>query len=161
MALRRGLLAGTLSATVVLAACQSGDRMAVSWTGADTGQATLAARAMRCRGEVRMFATSGDTGVAIVLFPNAKVLATDDFPVLAPTEARETRPAAAVASRWTDSVRVEGYRGVEGTVRVTVRPRGLDGEFRALVRRDGDLAEVTLRGRFSGIAVGACADTAG
>ena len=36
-----------------------------------------------------------------------------------------------------------------------------DGEFRALVRRDGDLAEVTLRGRFSGIAVGACADTAG
>lgn len=135
--------------------------MSVNWTGADTGQAALLAEATRCGGEIRLFAVSGDTGVAIVLFPGTKILATSDFPVLPSSDARATRPAAAVASRWLDSTRVAGYRGVKGTVRVTAHGDRMDGEFRSLERRDGDLAEVTLRGRFQRVTVGACADTAG
>ncbi len=135
--------------------------MSVNWTGADTGQATLRAEATRCAREIRLFAMSGDTGVAILLFPGAKVLAASDFPVLPPSDARATRPAAAVASRWLDSTRVAGYRGVKGTVRVTVHGGRMEGEFRSLEQRDGDLAEVTLRGRFQRVTIGACADTAG
>ncbi len=142
--------------------------MTVSWTGADTGQATLRAQAVRCGSDLQLFATAGDTGVAMILYPKTKVLQSGassatsaDLPILAPTEARETRPAAAIAARWLDSARVSGYRGVEGTVRVGRRGDRLTGQFRALLRRDGDLAEVTLGGRFARVRVGACPDSAG
>jgi len=135
--------------------------MTVAWTGADTGRATLAARAMRCGSEIQLFATSGDTGVAMVLYPGGKRLPAGDYPVLAPADVRDTRPAATVASRWLDSAQVSGYRSVSGTVHITMSATRLDGNFQALMHRDGDLAELSLRGRIAAVALGACSDSAG
>ena len=133
----------------------------IEWTGADTGQATLAASATRCAGEIRLFATSGDTGVAVLLYPNAKLRTDMELPVLSPADARETRPAAAIAARWLDSARVDGYRGVKGTVRITAHKQTLNGEFRSALRREGDQAEVTLSGQIRRVTIGACGDSVG
>lgn len=162
MALRPGFLAGTLIASALLAsACRHGAVAEVEWTGADTGQAALVARAERCDNVWRLFATAGDTGLAILVYPNGKRLEPGMFPVLAPTEAQQTRPAAAFAARWTDSQVVSGYRGVEGTIQLRRAAPTLSGEFRALARRDGDLREVTFHGRFADVDVTACQDSAG
>jgi hypothetical protein len=133
--------------------------MVVEWTGADTGQATLHATATRCADEIQLFATSGDTGVALLLHANSKVQIGLDLPVLSPAEARETTPAAAVAARWLDSARVDGYRGVKGTVRLTAGKQTLNGEFRSQLRREGDGAEVNLAGEIRRVRIGQCGDS--
>jgi hypothetical protein len=161
MAFRPGLLAGSLTALVMAAACGGNEKVVVEWTGADTGQATLHATASRCAGAIQLFATSGDTGVAMLFFPKSKVMAKSELPVLAAADARNTRPAAAVAARWLDSARVDGYRGVKGTVRLSLTNQTLDGEFRSELRREGDQAEVTLTGQIRGVTVGVCGDSAG
>ncbi len=162
MALRRGLLSGSLILLALGTACGGGERVVVEWTGADTGQATLNASARRCGGEIQLFATSGDTGVAMLLIPSPKLrLKVIDLPVLTPDDARQTTPAAAVAARWLDSARVDGYRGVKGTVRLNAGEPVLDGQFRADLRREGDQAEVTLTGEIRRVRVGGCADSTG
>jgi hypothetical protein len=142
-------------------ACGGSERVVIEWTGADTGRATLDASAARCAGEIQLFATSGDTGVAMLLYPNSKLRTTAELPILAPADARQTRPAAAVAARWLDSARVDGYRGVKGTVRLTAATQTLSGEFRSQLRREGDQAEVTLTGQIRRVTLGACADSGG
>lgn len=162
MALRPGLFAGSLSLLALATACGGSERVVVEWTGADTGQAVLHATATRCGGEIQLFATSGDTGVAMLLFPPAKLrLRTADLPVLSVADARQTKPAAAVAARWLDSARVDGYRGVQGTVRLEASAQVLKGEFRSQLRREGDEAEVTMTGRIRRVGVGECADSSG
>lgn len=161
MALRPGLLAGSLTLLALATACGGSERVTVEWTGADTGRATLEATAARCAGAIQLFATSGDTGVAMLLFPKTKTVSESEFPVLAAADARKTRPAAAVAARWLDSARVDGYRGVSGTVRLTITNQALMGQFRSQLRRDGDQAEVTLTGQIRHVTLGACRDSAG
>jgi hypothetical protein len=161
MALRSGLLAGTLTAALALPGCSRGPRLTVSWTGADSGSATLLATAVQCKREIRLEAMSGDTGVALVLYLSLKTVQDSVLPVRPTDEARRSRPSAAVAARWVDSARVDGYRGVEGTLRPRVDGKRITGRFTALTRREGDLAEVTLTGSFSGVPIGACDDTAG
>lgn len=161
MALRSGLLAGALTALLALPGCSRGARLTVSWTGADSGSATLPATAVRCERVLRLEAMSGDTGVALLLYLSPKVVQDSGLPVKPADEARRTRPSAAVAARWVDSARVDGYRGVEGMVRPRVDGKRVAGSFTALTRREGDLAEVTLTGSFRGVPIGACDDTAG
>jgi hypothetical protein len=161
MALRPGLLAGSLTLLALATACGGSERVVIAWTGADTGQATLRASASRCPGEIQLFATAGDTGVAMLLFPASKVLGGAELPVLAPADAKQTRPAAAVAARWIDSARVDGYHGVTGTVRLTEGEQVLNGEFRSDLRREGDQAVVTLTGQIRRVRVGGCADSSG
>ena len=161
MALRSGLLAGPLILLALASACGGGERVVIEWTGADTGEATLNATATRCAGEFQLFATSGDTGVAMLIFPASKELTQAELPVLAPADARQTRPAASVAARWLDSARVDGYRGVKGTVRLTADKQTLNGEFRSQLKREGDQAEVTLTGQIRRVTVGGCGDSVG
>lgn len=161
MALRSGFLAGSLTLLALASACGGGERVVIEWTGADTGQATLNATATRCGGEIQLFATSGDTGVAMLLFSNPKLRGASDLPVLSPADARETSPAAALAARWLDSARVDGYRGVKGTVRVSAINETLNGEFRSQLRREGDQAEVTLTGQIRRVTIGGCGDSVG
>lgn len=161
MALRPGLLAGSLTVLVMAAACGGSERVVVAWTGADTGQATLKATATRCAGAIQLYATSGDTGVAMLLFPKGKDITAAELPVLSAADAKNTRPAAAVAARWLDSARVDGYRGVKGTVQLTLTNQVLKGEFRSQLRREGDQAEVTLTGQIRGVTVGGCVDSGG
>lgn len=161
MALRPGLLAGSLTLLALATACGGSERVMLEWTGADTGQASLRATASRCAGEIQLFATSGDTGVALLLFPASKALSRAELPVLAAADARQTRPSAAVAARWVDSARVDGYRGVTGTVRLSASEQALSGDFRTQLRREGDQAEVVLTGQIRRVTIGACADSAG
>ncbi|HET8634112.1 MAG TPA: hypothetical protein VFL88_08180 [Gemmatimonadales bacterium] len=161
MALRPGLLTGSLTLLALAAACGGGERVVIEWAGADTGRATLSATAIRCAGEIQLFATSGDTGVALLLYPSMKVRTATELPILAPTDAKQTRPAAAVAARWLDSTRVDGYRGVKGTVRLTDSKQAVSGDFRSQLRREGDQAEVTLTGQIRRVTIGTCADSAG
>ena len=161
MALRSRLLTGALTTALALPGCARGPRLTVAWTGADSGSAMLAAHAVRCRREVRIMATSGDTGVALVVYFRPKGLLDSVLPVLGPAEARGSRPSAAVGARWIDSTRVDGFRSVKGTVRIHLKETRATGSFTALTRREGDLAEVTLTGRFAGLPIGDCDDSAG
>jgi hypothetical protein len=161
MALRPGILAGSLMVLLLATACGGRERVVVEWTGADTGRATLDARASVCAGVIELFATSGDTGVAMLLLPKLKESTETELPVLGAAAARNSRPAAAVAARWLDSARVDGYRGVKGTVRLATSKKTLNGDFSTQLNREGDEAEVTLTGQIRGVTVGVCADSGG
>lgn len=162
MALRPGLLAGTLSALALgTVACRQPSSLELQWAGADSGRAMLHAAGARCGTAVRVIAILGDTGVEFILYPNGERLRPGDYPVLAAADARDTRPGAAAAARWLDSTSVVGLRGAKGTIRVTEGEPMLGGEFRLTARRDGNQAEYTLAGRFHRVPVGACPDSAG
>lgn len=160
MAIRRGLLAGALSVTA-LAGCDRISHLSASWTGADTGSAALPLSATSCvTDQLSLTAMSGDTGVLILLRPSAEGSGSGQLPVLSPADFQQTRPAATITARWLDSTTVSGYRSASGTVNLssTARPAG---SFSAVLRRLGDLQEVTLEGEFRAGAVTACPDSAG
>ena len=107
MALRPGRLAGALIAAI---ACgRGGPSMDISWTGADTGSVSLAASATPCgAGPGAHRAVSGDTGVAIALYP-ADGPAPGTYPVSAGAEA-VAPPAASLGPRWGASSKMAAYR---------------------------------------------------
>jgi hypothetical protein len=158
MALRPGLLAGTL---IAVAACGGGEpSIDIAWTGADTGDAALAATATRCgAGPIALMAVSGDTGVAIALHA-AGDPASGSYPVSADA-ANAARPAAAVGARWLDSSNVAAYRARAGTVTVTVAGAELGGTFTVEATRLDRPDSITLTGSFRGIPVGPCPPDSG
>lgn len=153
MALRPGLLAGALIAAI---ACgRGGPSMDISWTGADTGSVSLAASATRCgAGPVALLAVSGDTGVAIALYP-ADGPAPGTYPVSAGAEA-VAPPAASLGARWLDSSNVAAYRASSGSVTLREGVPALGGSFAVAARRLDRPDSITLTGSFQGVPVGPC-----
>lgn len=132
--------------------------MTVQWSGSDTGTAALDATASRCDGgELRIFAVAGDTGVGLRLRPPDDGGAGMELPVMAVSDFDQTRPSAAVGARWLDSVSVNGYRGVDGTVRLAdADAEQLDGELDVTLRQDGGEQVVRLSGTFSRVPLTPC-----
>ncbi len=134
---------------------RGGPSMDISWTGADTGTASLAATATRCgAGPVALMALSGDTGVAIALYP-ADGPGPGTYPVSAGAETA-SRPAASLGARWLDSSNVAAWRASSGSV--TLREGGpeLGGSFTVAARRLDRPDSITLTGSFRGLPVGPC-----
>ena len=152
---------GILLAMAVLAGCETGPRVEVSWTGADTGHAVLPATARRCgAGPVELLATSGDTGIGITVY-GAVPLAAGAYAIADPNQAASAPPAAAFAARWVDSMEVMAFRSVDGSLELgAVDP--LEASFTVRASRwSGGSGEVTLTGSIHDVAVGPCSRGAG
>lgn len=141
---------------LLAAACETGPRIEISWTGADTGQAVLPASARRCgAGPVELTAMSGDTGVAFVIH-GADPLAAGRYPLTGPNEAASSPPAAAFAARWVDSVDIFAWRTVDGALELS-SPARLRGTFSGRAERwGGGTGEITISGEIVGVPVGPC-----
>ena len=151
--------AGTLVCVAAIGASSGCDRapegvVSLSWTGRDTGAATLQATARRCgTGPLELFGTAGDTGIGVVVDPSGGDLA-GDYPVSAASGRR-----AQVATRWTDSLSVAGYRGTSGTAVLSAEDSTISGALTAEATDSGSGRQVTLLARFSRIPVSSCDST--
>lgn len=158
--MRRGRL---LMAALVLAGCsrgagkpgQSGARLEVEWTGADTGKLAAAATAEWCGNPpmLEITALQGDSGIGILLYPTDTVRA-DSYPVLPPERADSSRPSGAVALRWFGEAAVKGFRSDSGSVVVTRSADGrLSGRFSAGLQSATDTSRLHATGTFRGLIV--------
>lgn len=140
----------------LLTACQTGPRIEIAWTGADTGQAVLPASARRCGvGPVELTAMSGDTGIAFVIH-GADPLAAGRYPLTGPNEAATSPPAAAFAARWVDSLDIFAWRTVDGALELS-SPVKLRGTFSGRAERwGGGTGEISISGEIVGVPVGPC-----
>ncbi|MGE5926011.1 MAG: hypothetical protein ACM357_01550 [Gemmatimonadota bacterium] len=157
MRLRRaGRTVAAAGVALLAAACETGPRIEISWTGADTGQAVLPASARRCgAGPVELTAMSGDTGVAFVIH-GADPLAAGRYPLTGPNEAASSPPAAAFAARWVDSVDIFAWRTVDGALELS-SPARLRGTFSGRAERwGGGTGEIAISGEIVGVPVGPC-----
>lgn len=97
-------------------------------------------------------ATTGDTGVAIALYPGPR-LEPGDYPLRPPEQADTAGPpAAAIAARWLSATAVQGFQGESGAVTVT---RAADGTLGGRFHGTGHGVPVALRlsiaGSFEGV----------
>ena len=153
--MNRFLLLGTL---VGAAGCRDEDptgpgRIAVTWTGADSGQLRVPARARWCANDsvVEITGAAGDSGVALAMLPPDTTIAPGDFPVGLPIPVR-ARPAARVALRWVGESLTEGYYGLHGTVTVD-SGSSLSGRVEARLKSVNDGEEISLSGTFTQVRI--------
>lgn len=139
-------------------ACRDDDptgpgRIALTWTGADTGQLRVPALARWCGNDsvVEITGVAGDSGVAVAMLPRDSALTPGELPVGMPLPAR-IRPSARVALRWVSETLTEGYYGLQGTVTID-SGSSLSGRVDATLRSINDGGEINLSGTFTGISV--------
>ena len=133
---------------------ESGGRVEVSWTGADTGQFTFPGRAEWCAGDtmLQVIGEAGDSGIIIAVFPR-DTIAPGTYPVTEPTRAR-TRPSARAAMRWFGETLVQGYHSLSGVVQVDSGST-VSGKVEATVKSVNDGGQLNLTGRFNNLAMAA------
>lgn len=154
--------------TVLIVACSAGGQtgprrgsLQVDWVGADTGRLAAPAVAEWCDslGMLELRAISGDTGVALALYPSDSVTTTDalkpaEFRVVPPERADTSRPAAAIVLRYFAETSIRGFRADSGTVTLkTVGPAAGAGRFSASLRSATDGSKLTVSGSFEGLTV--------
>jgi hypothetical protein len=131
---------GGLAAVLVLVAACERARPAVvaTWTGADTGRLAAPAVAHWCpdRRLLEITAVQGDSGVALVAYPNAN-WGSGTFPLFDPLTDTVRRPSAAVAIRWPMLDQIVGYRSVDGLARLTRTQGRISGTVQARLLRSG------------------------
>ena len=154
----RRSIASCLLAAGPLAACGGtpDGRIALRWTGGDTGAATLSAAARRCgNGPLELMGSAGDTGFGMLVDPVAGGLA-GSYPV---AEGQRAGRGAQVAARWADSLRVAGYRGTSGTAVLTEADSSISGAVRAEGYDSVASRRITLEATFRRIPVSRCDTT--
>ena len=147
-----------LAVLVLTAGCSDEDltgpgRIAVTWTGADSGQLRVPALARWCANDsvVQITGAAGDSGVAFAMLLPDTTVAPGDFPVGLPVPVR-IRPAARVALRWVGETLTEGYYGLHGTVSVD-SGSGLSGRVQATLKSVNDGDEISMSGTFTQVRI--------
>ena len=142
----------------IILGCRSEDpsgpgRIAVSWTGADTGHLSVPALARWCDNDsvVEISGAAGDSGVAFAMLPRDSAVSPGDFPVGLPLHDR-IRPSARVALRWVGEMLTEGYYGLRGTVTVD-SGSSLSGSVQATLRSVNNSKEISLNGTFTRVRI--------
>ena len=162
--MRRGPVAAPLTAGVmlVLAGCTGGGRadagsarLEMEWSGESKGRLAAPATAEWCDSlkvlEIR--AVSGDSGIAIALYPTDTIRA-DSYPVMPPAKADSVPPAAAVALRYFGETSVKGYQGDSGRVLVRETTGGrVSGRFSASLKSATDGSRLRAGGTFHDVRV--------
>ncbi len=141
-----------LAIVLALAGC-TGSAADLQWSGADTGRATLPARAAWCA-ESRslvLFATAGDTGLALVVYPADSVLGGSYRVFAAP--AGVTRPGAAIGLRWNRHNTMADYRAARGGVTVQRAGEQVNGTLAASAYAVSGAGSLSVSGRFRGVAL--------
>lgn len=124
---------------VLVAACERAHPAVITtWTGADTGRLVAPAVAHWCpeRRLLEITAVQGDSGVALVAYPNAN-WGSGTFPLFDPLTDSVRRPSAALAVRWPMLDLIVGYRSVGGLARLTRSPGRIAGTVEARLLRSG------------------------
>jgi hypothetical protein len=127
----------------------------VAWSGKNHGKISGPATARWCgvRRVLEIQVVKGDTGVAIALYPGAKMTA-GTYQVLDPAKAESLPPAAGIALRWLGSTVVQGFRGDTGRIVVQRSASGqLSGRLSARASSVVDTQRVSLSGTFQDLAV--------
>ena len=127
-------------------------RIEVAWTGADTGRFEAAVLARWCAEDslIEIIGESGDSGVAVALFP-ADSLRAGAFPV--GTRSQDmARPHARVALRWVSETLVVGYYSLSGLVTVD-RGTEVAGRVEATLKSVVDRGQLNLTGTFREVTV--------
>jgi hypothetical protein len=103
-------------------------------------------------GMLQIRAMTGDTGVALALYP-AERPEPGVYPIRQPDVADTTRPpSAAVALRWLSKTAVQGFQGESGSVTLTRGPDGaLGGVFHGWGHGVPVATRLTLAGSFEGV----------
>lgn len=144
------------------AACQrgdgkGGDRLALRWSGSDSGAVKLRAHAGWCEEGARLevIAVRDDQGFGLAIYPDGP-LAAGEFPAFDPGIDTAHRPGASLAARWYTDAAIVGYQSDSGRLSLTRAAEGYGAEFGFRLRSlDG---EDTLRmtGRFRELVPGSC-----
>jgi hypothetical protein len=132
---------------------EEGPRIAVRWTGSDSGKIDARASAEWCDtlGLLEIRGLRGDTGVGIAVYPQG-ALRPGRYRVLRPEVADTSRPAAAVALRWFAVTSIRGFKGESGEVVLERSAAGTySGHIEAYTRSVTDNARLTLRGTLGGL----------
>ncbi len=154
---RVGAVAGALGLGALLSCgrhpVEEGPRIAVRWTGSDSGEIDAPASAGWCDTlrllEIRGLV--GDTGIGVAVYPSG-ALRPGRYRVLRPEVADTSRPAAAVALRWFALTSIRGFRAESGAVVLERSAAGAySGHIEAFTRSVTDNARVTVRGTLRGL----------
>ena len=127
---------------------EEGPRIAVRWTGSDSGKIDARASAEWCDtlGLLEIRGLRGDTGVGVAVYPQG-ALRPGRYRVLRPEVADTSRPAAAVALRWFAETSIRGFRAESGAVVLEQSAPGMyAGRLEAFTKSVTDNAHVTVRG---------------
>jgi hypothetical protein len=156
------LLAGAVVAAVWATACGDARKAAqdeptldIRWAGPamDSAHVRAPATAAWCDSLtlLQIQGLSGDTGIAIILYP-VKEFGAGRFPVVSPAKADSAPPAAAVALRWFAETALRGFQGDSGAVIVEQDRSGTyAGTFELAAHSVTDPAHLTIRGSFRGL----------
>ena len=127
-------------------------RLEVEWTGADTGNVEMPARALWCGPDsvLQITGALGDTGVAVVFLPE-DTMRPGVYSVHLPLRAR-TRPGARLALRWPGRSAIEGFYGISGSVTVD-SGETIGGTLEGTLRSADDGREITVIGVFRELTV--------
>ena len=162
--MRRGPVAPPLTVGLVLllAGCTGVERadagpgrLEMEWSGQNKGRLAAPATAEWCDSlkvlEIR--ALSGDSGVAIALYPK-DTIRSDSYPVMPPAKADSVQPAAAVALRYFGETAVKGFQGDSGRVLVRDTAGGrVSGRFSASLKSATDANRLRAGGAFHDVRV--------
>jgi len=125
-------------------------RLEARWTGADTAGISAPAVAEWCD-ELRLLqisAVSGDTGVALAIYPGV-VLSPDTYQVVMPAQADSAKPSARVALRWFGKTEISGFQGDSGSVILERTDSGeLSGKVSARASSVSNNQRVRITGTF-------------
>jgi hypothetical protein len=152
--------AGWLAAIGCLAGCtadagpvRSGPRLEARWTGPEAAAFHAPAVAEWCDSLnlLEIVATSGDTGIAIAIYPRESV-ATGAYPVRPPAAADSDPPASAIGLRYFSQTAVRGFQSDSGTLALTRGSDGiLSGRFRAAAHPVTGKGPLSVTGSFEGL----------
>jgi len=146
----------------ILLACQrpanrssSEPHLELTWSGKDRAQLSGAATVEWCepRRSLEIHTVQGDTGAALVLYPE-RALAAGTYPVVDPPKAESLPPAAGIAVRWLGQTVVQGFQGDSGSVILERSSTGAwSGRFGARARSVSDTQRIRLNGSFRDVVV--------
>ncbi len=171
-----GRLPATLALMAALAACGGGSggdgKLSANWKGRSngspsTGGLSTGATASWCGAGklLEIMAISGDTGVAVLLYPTDG-MKSGTFAMIDPLREPVHAGAAAVAARWPDGEQIVGFRGVTGSATLSVVQGTISGTITGTMVRPGLQPEsLAFTGNFSALradsSAGACPPDSG
>lgn len=133
------------------------EELTVEWLGSDTGGLNARPTATWCDRDtsLRLFATKGEDGIALLLLPTQRLIP-GSYPVFNPQDTLRSRPGVAIGSRWVDNKTVAAYQSDSGGLTLTKEATGLAGTFTVRMHGVNTSDTVRLTGHFGGITPAAC-----
>lgn len=150
----------TVGALAVAAGCsnaEQGPRLAVSWTGTDTGKLVAPMSVQWCPGPARLevMAIREDLGFGLSVYP-VEALESGEYPAFDPGVDTIRRPAASGAARWFTEQEILGFQSDSGQVEVTRTGDRVSFRFGLRLRSLSGKDTVRATGETTSLVPGSC-----